>query len=79
MYWQSFDKLEAKTGKIGIRIDNGPIHNLHFANDQVILAGYEEDADYMFRKLVEECRVRGLKVAKDKTKYMVLGAKEITW
>lgn len=47
----------------------------YFADDQVICAQDEFDAQYMLTKLVEEYEKWGLKINTQKTEYMVVGAK----
>nr|XP_018898501.1 PREDICTED: uncharacterized protein LOC109031450 [Bemisia tabaci] len=53
--------------------DGGTLYTLCFADDQVVVAQDEEDADYMTRKLVEENRIWGLDVSVSKTEKLVIG------
>ena len=46
---------------------------LLFADDQVIVASDEMDADYMLRKLIEEYQQWGLNMNSAKTKYLKIG------
>ena len=55
---------------MGIEIDNHCLSTLFFADDQVIVAGCEEDADYMLRKLEEEYDRWGLNINLTKTEYL---------
>lgn len=59
---------------MGIQIDDERnLTNLLFADDQVVIAGDEEEADYMFRKLEEEYKRWGLTINYMKTEYMRVG------
>ncbi|XP_030753480.1 uncharacterized protein LOC115880423 [Sitophilus oryzae] len=65
-----------KSRAIGIEIDNHYLSTLFFADDQVIVAGCEEDADYMFMKLDEEYDRWGLNINLTKTEYLKVGEKQ---
>lgn len=58
---------------MGLPIGDEVIHTLLFADDQVLIAGDEDDAAYMFRKLQDEYRRWGLTINIKKTVYMVVG------
>lgn len=55
---------------IGISLGNGKINLLAYADDIVLLGQTEDDIKKLFRLLVEETRITGLKINSDKTKYM---------
>jgi hypothetical protein len=56
---------------MGLKIeDNCYVHNLLFSDDQVIINRGEEDANYIGRKLEEECEKCGFKIHYGKTKYL---------
>ncbi|XP_030760429.1 uncharacterized protein LOC115885607 [Sitophilus oryzae] len=61
---------------MGIEIDNHCLSTLFFADDQVIVAGCEEDADYMLRKLDEEYDRWGLNINLTKTEYLKVGEEQ---
>ncbi|XP_044755102.1 uncharacterized protein LOC123314054 [Coccinella septempunctata] len=58
---------------MGIELKDNYIYTLQFADDQAILAGDQEDMEYMVRKLVEEYNEWGLTVNLEKTKYLRIG------
>ena len=63
-----------KCANMGVPLeDGGTLYTLCFADDQVVVAQDEEDADYMTRKLVEEYRLWGLDVSVSKTEKLVIG------
>ena len=55
-------------------LDGQTLYTLCFADDQIVVAQDEEDADYMTRKLVEEYRKWGMDVSVSKTEKLVVGA-----
>lgn len=55
---------------MGLLIGDDYIHSLLFADDQVIMAGDEDDIEYMMRKLVDTYEANGLKINYKKTKYL---------
>jgi hypothetical protein len=59
-------KCKRKGLKIG---DNCCVHNLLFADDQVVITRGVEDANYIGRKLEEEYERWGLKIYYEKTEY----------
>lgn len=63
---------------MGIPIYNEILFNLLFAYDQVILAGNEDDANYMLRKLKQKYEKWGLTINLSKTEYMKVGEDTIT-
>ncbi|XP_030750155.1 uncharacterized protein LOC115877946 [Sitophilus oryzae] len=65
-----------KSRAMGIEIDNHCLSTLFFADDQVIVAGCEEDADYMLRKLDEEYDRWGLNINLTKTEYLKVGEEQ---
>ena len=58
---------------MGIQIGNEILYTLLFADDQVLIAGDEEDASYMLGKLKEEYVKWGLEINFQKTEYLALG------
>lgn len=62
-----------KCSSMGVKMGEEHIHSLLFADDQVVLAEDEHDAEYMMRKLIEEYDSWGLEVNMEKTQYMVIG------
>lgn len=62
-----------KCNSMGVQVGERNIQTLLFADDQVILAEDEEDAEYMLRKLVEEYEKWGLELNMEKTQYMTIG------
>lgn len=53
---------------MGIPIRDEQLFTLYFfADDQVVLAQYEEDLSYMIRKLKDEYKEAGLEINLDKT------------
>lgn len=58
---------------MGLEINDRLMHNLLFADDQVIIGQDKEDMEYMIRKLVDAFAVGGLKINAIKTEYMVIG------
>lgn len=57
---------------MGIDINRTSLYMLLFADDQILVAGDEKDADYMMTKLPEVYNMAGLKANSTKTKYMVI-------
>ena len=53
--------------------EDGTLYTLCFADDQVVIAQDEEDANYMTRKLVEVYRKWGMEVNVVKTEKLVIG------
>ena len=62
-----------KMAGMGIQMDEQCLITLLFADDQVIIASDEHDADYMFRKLKEEYEAWGLTINIGKTEYLKVG------
>lgn len=58
---------------MGIDIDDSCLTTLLFADDQIIIANDENDADYMFRKLQAEYKKWGLNINMTKTEYLKIG------
>jgi len=58
---------------MGIPLENTKLYTLLFADDQVVLASYKEDLEYMTRKLKETSEKRGLDMNLNKTKYLCIG------
>lgn len=71
---KALSEWRRKCSQMGVKMEDGTIYSLLFADDQVILAEDEEDVSYMFRKLVEEYEKWGLEINLQKTEYMVIGA-----
>jgi hypothetical protein len=56
---------------MGLKIEgNCYVHNLLFADDQVVITGGAEDANYIGRKLEEEYEKWGLRINYGKTEYL---------
>lgn len=62
-----------KCAGMGIEIGNQCIYTLLFADDQVLIAGDEEDISFMTRKLFEEYKKWGLKINFEKSEYLSCG------
>lgn len=62
---------------MGIEIDRHYLTTLLFADDQVIIARDEQNADYMFRKLIEKYRQLGLNINRTKTEQLKAGESQI--
>lgn len=62
-----------KTGYMGIEVDDQYLTSLYFADDQVIIACDEDDADYMLRKIKQQYEDWGLSLNMTKTEYMKVG------
>lgn len=58
---------------MGIDISNDYLTTLFFADDQVVVAGDEDDMDFMFRKLLDSYKKWGLNINLKKTEYLVVG------
>lgn len=63
-----------KIARMGIEIEEKCLTTLFFADDQVIIAGDEDDADYMLRKLDDEYAKWGLNMNMSKTEYLPVGS-----
>lgn len=70
---QTLKNWMKKCKNMGVRLNDEKIHTLLFADDQLILAEDEDDANYMLRKLIEEYEQWGLELNLKKTQYMVIG------
>lgn len=70
---EALKEWKRKCSGMGLPIGDTVLHTLLFADDQVIIAGDEDDAAYMFRKLQEEYNKWGLTINIKKTEYMVAG------
>lgn len=66
-------KWRQKCSGMGLKINDHCLTMLFFADDQVIMASCEEDADYMLRKLHEEYEKWGMSMNMTKTEYMRVG------
>lgn len=73
--YEALKEWRAKCKGMGIPIGNDYLYTLHFADDQVICAQDEHDAQYMLNKLTDEYAKWGLDINVNKTEYMVVGAK----
>ena len=63
-----------KCGGMGVPLSEvETLFTLCFADDQVVVAQDQDDAEYMIRKLVEEYRKWGLKVSISKSEKMTFG------
>lgn len=60
--------------KMGVKKVEDTVYSLLFADDGVVLTEDKEDANYTFRKLVEEYNKLGLEINLQKTQYMVIEA-----
>ncbi|KAJ4437912.1 hypothetical protein ANN_13851 [Periplaneta americana] len=58
---------------MGMNINNPLMHNLLFADNQVIIGREKDDVEYMLRKLIYTFEVDGSEVNSTKTEYMVVG------
>ena len=58
---------------MGIPSENMTLYTLHFADDQVVLAGNKDDLEYMPHKLKEIYEKWGLDMNLNKTKYSCIG------
>lgn len=38
---------------MGIKVNDNFVYTLQFADDQVVISGYESDMEYMLRTLIE--------------------------
>lgn len=68
---EALDAWRRRTRGMGIEVGETNLTTLLFADDQIIIANDEEDADFMYRKLVEEYQKWGLTMNKKKTEYLV--------
>lgn len=62
---------------MGIQTGQETLFTLLFADDQVLIAGDQDDSSYMFRKLQTEYEKWGLTINLKKTEYMVVGDEEM--
>jgi len=58
---------------MGLEIQDTTIYSMLFADDQLLIAQYYEDLEYMTRKLIDQYELGGLKLNVKKTKYMATG------
>ena len=58
---------------MGLEIQDTTIYSMLFADDQLLIAQYYEDLEYMTRKLIDQYELWGLKLNVKKTKYMATG------
>ena len=61
---------------MGIPIQNTYVYSLNFADDQVLIAQYHDDMEYMTRKLKERYEKWGLAINLEKTKYVCIGERK---
>ena len=58
---------------MGIKIPKHCLTTLLFADDQLIVASDEMDADYMLRRLIAKYQKRRLNMNMKKTEYLKIG------
>jgi hypothetical protein len=74
-------KVKCKSGLYELKcipIQNIYVYSLNFADDQVLLAQYHDDVEYIARKLKEEHEKWGLAIHLEKTKYVCIGERKET-
>jgi len=70
---KALEEWKRKCHGMGITLENITLCTLHFADDQVVLAGDKEDLEYMTSKLEETYEKWGLDMNLNKTKYLCIG------
>lgn len=73
---EALSEWRNKIANMGLYLDDKCLTSLFFADDQVIIACDEDDADYMLRKLKDEYENWGLNINMQKTEYMKVGGKQ---
>jgi len=70
---KALEEWKRKCHRMGIPSENMTLYTLHFADDQVVLAGNKDDLEYMPHKLKEIYEKWGLDMNLNKTKYSCIG------